>query len=117
MVQLWNYALLCLNCGKISKGMTILEQLSALYEQKGLQMCSDYAAIQQYMAMAYSQMGNTEKTMECCRRAWVVFQQVWSEETELLMRKQRELTNLLSGKADSIQKRDKNIQTISTLGR
>lgn len=42
---------------------------------------------------------------------------MWSEETELLMRKQRELTNLLSGKADSIQKRDKNIQTISTLGR
>lgn len=61
MVQLWNYALLCLNYGKISKGMTILEQLCALYEQKGLQMCSDYAAIQQYMAMAYSQMGNTEK--------------------------------------------------------
>lgn len=101
MVQLWNYALLCLNCGKISKGMTILEQLCALYEQKGLHMCSDYAAIQQYMAMAYSQMGNTEKTMECCRRAWGVFQRVWSEETELLMRKQRELTNLLSGKVDN----------------
>lgn len=100
MVQLWNYALLCLNCGKISKGMTILEQLCALYEQKGLQMCSDYAAIQQYMAMAYSQMGNTEKTMECCRRAWVVFQQVWGGEPELLRKKQWELTNLLSGKVD-----------------
>lgn len=54
--------------------------------------------------------------MECCRRAWVVFQQVWSEETELLMRKQRELTNLLSGKADSIQKRYKPLQTMETVG-
>lgn len=102
LVQLWSYALLCLNGGETGKGVTILEQLCALYEQNGLQMCSDYAAIQQYLAVAYSQMGNAERTMECCQRAWTVFQQVWSGEPELLGRKQREMIGLISRKSDSV---------------
>lgn len=94
MVQLSSYAELCIHAGETARGIQILSQLSEYYRQNQRELCGDYAYIHEYLALAYSHLNDAERTIRHCSEAWRVYQQVWSDRTELLKMKHGSMVEL-----------------------
>ena len=91
IAQICNYAVLLHDMGESERGLSALRRCAKTVKEHNSELSSDYAAIQEAMGNINLACGRLDKAREHFQRALSIYEQLWSDEPQLIEAKREEI--------------------------
>ncbi len=91
IAQICNYAVLLHDMGESERGLSALRRCAKTVKEHNFELSSDYAAIQEAMGNINLACGRLDKAREHLQKALSIYEQLWSDEPQLIEAKQEEI--------------------------
>ena len=91
IAQICNYAVLLHDMGESERGLSALRRCAKTVKEHNSELSSDYAAIQEAMGNINLACGRLDKAREHLKKALSIYEQLWSDEPQLIEAKQEEI--------------------------
>lgn len=91
IAQICNYAVLLHDMGESERGLSALRRCAKTVKEHNSELSSDYAAIQEAMGNINLACGRLDKAREHLQKALSIYEQLWSDEPQLIEAKQEEI--------------------------
>ena len=91
IAQICNYAVLLHDMGESERGLSALRRCAKTVKEYSSELSSDYAAIQEAMGNINLACGRLDKAREHLQKALSIYEQLWSDEPQLIEAKQEEI--------------------------
>ena len=88
IAQICNYAVLLHDMGESERGLSALRRCAKTVKEHNSELSSDYAAIQEAMGNINLACGRLDKAREHLQKALSIYEQLWSDEPQLIEAKQ-----------------------------
>ena len=88
IAQICNYAVLLHDMGESERGLSALRRCAKTVKEHNFELSSDYAAIQEAMGNINLACGRLDKAREHLQKALSIYEQLWSDEPQLIEAKQ-----------------------------
>ena len=91
IAQICNYAVLLHDMGESEHGLSALRRCAKIVKEHNSGLSSDYAAIQEAMGNINLACGRLDKAREHLQKALSIYEQMWSDEPQLIESKREEI--------------------------
>lgn len=91
IAQICNYAVLLHDMGESERGLSALRRCAKTVKEHNSELSSDYAAIQEAMGSINLACDRLDKAREHLQKALSIYEQLWSDEPQLIEAKQEEI--------------------------
>lgn len=91
VAQICNYAVLLCDMGEPERGLSALRKCAKAVKEFNSEASGDYAAIQEAMGNINLACGRLDKAKDHLQKAMTIYEQIWSDEPELIEHKYEEI--------------------------